>query len=171
MEQLAGKDGMIRLKARESLVAMGEPAVPLLIRALRNSTSDQLRWEAAKALGAISDPRSIPQLVKALEDRNSDVAWLAAEALHKFKKAAWPSLLRAVTNMGPDSVSLRHGVHHVLRNQKEVGFNDLLATLMTALESEAVPESAAVAAYEILKRIRVKPRAKSRTSGVKCRSI
>jgi hypothetical protein len=158
MTMLAGKDGMIRLKARETLVAMGKPAVLSLIRALQNSKVDQVRWEAAKALGAIGDARSIPQLVKALEDINSDVAWLAAEALHKFKKAAWPSLLRAVTKIGPDSASLRHGAHHVLRNQEEDGFNDLLATLMTALESDAVPESAAVAAYEILKRMRAKPR-------------
>jgi len=156
MNTLAGKNGMLRLKARESLVAIGKPAVACLAKALQKSKVDQVRWEAAKALGAIGDAKSIPQLVKALEDSNSDVAWLAAEALHKFGKAAWPSLLRAVTKMGPDSASLRHGAHHVLRNQKEDGFNDLLATLMAALESEAVPESAAVAAYDILKRMKDK---------------
>lgn len=66
MDMLASKDGMTRQKARKSLVALGKPAVSSLVRALQKSESDQLRWEAAKALGAIGDPRSIPRLVKAL---------------------------------------------------------------------------------------------------------
>jgi HEAT repeat protein len=84
MAMLASEDGMIRQKARESLVVLGRPAAPSLSRALRHSKSDQIRWEAAKALGAIRDTRSIPSLVKALSDEDSDVSWLAAEALSKF---------------------------------------------------------------------------------------
>lgn len=100
MDKLASKDGMVRQKARESLVALGKPAVASLIRALKNSTSDQVRWEGAKALGAINDARSIPTLVEALSDSNSDVTWLAAEALSKFKKAARPpsGVTRRLTN-------------------------------------------------------------------------
>jgi HEAT repeat protein len=156
MDRLASKDGMIRQKARESLVALGKPSVSSLIQALQNSPSDQVRWEAAKALGAIGDTRSIPSLVKALEDSNFDVAWLAAEALSTFKKTAWPPLLRALTKDGSHSVLLRQGIHHVLVNQKEDGFNDLLATLIKALEPSAVTESAIVAAYEIRKRMKAK---------------
>lgn len=84
MEMLANKDGLIRKKARKSLVAIGKPAVSELTRALQNSKLDQLRWEAAKTLDAIGDIRAIPSLVKALEDNDQDVAWLAAEALKKF---------------------------------------------------------------------------------------
>ena len=40
---LASKDGMIRQKARNSLVKLGKPAVPSLIKALQNSESVQLR--------------------------------------------------------------------------------------------------------------------------------
>ena len=80
MDKLSSKDGMIRQKARESLVALGKPAVSSLTDVLQNSTSDQVRWEAAKALGAIGDTSSIPSLVKALSDSNDDVVWLAAEA-------------------------------------------------------------------------------------------
>jgi HEAT repeat protein len=154
MDMLAGKDGMIRQEARESLVALGEPAVPSLIEALQDSTSDQLRWEAAKALGEIGDTRSIPPLVKALQDTDTDVAWVAADALGKFKKAAWPPLLRALMKAGPDFDLLRQGAHHAFLNQEEDGFNDLLATLMKALEPGSVTESAMLAASEILKRMR-----------------
>jgi len=55
-----------------------------------------------------------------------------------------------------DSVALRKGAHHVLVDQKEDGFNDLLATLLQALESSSAPESSAVAAHEILKKLNVK---------------
>ncbi len=156
MEMLVSKDGVIRQKAREELVALGKPAVSSLIQALQNSKLDQVRWEAAKALGGINDTRSIPPLVQALEDNNSDVAWTAADALKAFRKAAWPPLLEALIKSKAESVALRKGAHHVLVDQKEDGFNDLLSTLLKALESSSAPESSAVAANEILKRMNIK---------------
>lgn len=145
---------MIRKKARESLVAMGKPTVPSLKKALQESTSDQVRWEAAKALGAIRDARSIPPLVKALTGSDSHVTWLAAEALSQFKKTAWPPLLRALIEEGPNSGLLHRRVHHVLLNQKEDGLDDLLETLMKSLEDGALSESAMVAAYGLLERMK-----------------
>jgi HEAT repeat protein len=156
IDMLASKDGPTRQKARKTLVALGKPAVSSLNSTLQNSRLDHVRWEAAKALGAIGDTRAIPRLVKALEDKDPDVAWLASEALRKFKKAAWRPLLRALIKCGSDSGSLRQGAHHVLRNQKEVGYNDLLVTLTRALESSTVPESATVAAYDLLKGMKAK---------------
>jgi HEAT repeat protein len=153
MDMLESKDGMTREKARESLVDLGKPAVSSLIHALQGSRMDQVRWEAAKALGAINDTRSIPSLAKALDDSNPDIAWLAAEALIKFKKSAWPALLQELIKSGSDSVLLRQGAHHVLVNQKEDGFNDLLSTLIKALESSTAPESSIVAAHDLLERM------------------
>lgn len=153
MDLLASDDDNRRQKARESLVGLGKPAVPSLIHALQNSTDDHVRWEAAKALGELNDPRSISPLVKALEDSNTDVAWLAAEALHNFRKEAWPALLRELIELGSASAGFCQGVHHVLLNQKEDGFNKLLAILVKSLESGAAPGSAPVAANEILKRM------------------
>jgi hypothetical protein len=158
IEMLASKKGLNRQKARKSLIALGKPAVSSLTQVLQNSKLDQVRWEAAKTLSAISDYRAVPSLVKALEDKDEDVAWLAAEALKKLKKAAWPALLRVLIRRGADSVSLRRGAHHVLRNQKENGFNDLLKTLTKTLELESasVPESTALAAYDILTHMKTK---------------
>ena len=156
MDLLANKDAVIRQKARQSLVALGKPAVTSLNWTLRNSELDHVRWEAAKTLGAIGDIRAIPSLVRALEDSDSDVTWLAAEALRKFGKIAWPVLLSALIKSGPDSVLLRQGAHHVFRNQKEDRFTDLLETLRKALESSAAPELTPSAASDILKRLKVK---------------
>lgn len=156
IDMLASKNGAIRMKARKSLVALGKPTISSLTRILQNSKQDHVRWEAAKTLGAIGDIRSIPVLVSALEDSDQGVVWLAAEALSKFKKIAWPPLLRALVKSENDSVSLRQGAHHVLRNQKEECFNDLLAILRTALESSTASESTPFAASNILKRMKTK---------------
>jgi HEAT repeat protein len=154
METLASKEGMTRQKARRALVAIGAPAVASLAGVLKNSRMDQVRWEAAKALGDIADIRSIPVLVGALEDGNEDVAWLAAKGLEKFKMAAWPALLNELIKNGADSFLLRHGVHHVLLNQKEEGYNDLLAELKKALEINTAPELRLEAARVILKKMK-----------------
>jgi HEAT repeat protein len=156
IDMLASKNSTIRRNARKSLVALGKPAVPSLNRTLQKSKINHVRWEAAKTLGAISDARAIPSLLKALEDSDIDVIWLAAEGLRKFKKAAWSKLLRALIKSGEDSVLLRHGVHHVLKNQKEDGFNDLLKALNKALESNSAQETTTIAAYDILKRLKAK---------------
>jgi HEAT repeat protein len=156
MNMLESKDIVTREKARELLIVIGKPAVPSLIQSLQTSKLDHLRWEAAKILGSIDDKRAIPSLVKALEDDNRDVAWLAALALRNFGKTAWPQLLKMLIDGKSDSVLLRQGVHHVLRDQSEDGFDDLLANLIKALESDSVPESSAIAAYDLLERLNAK---------------
>jgi len=90
MGMLASDDRMGRQKARELLVALGKPAVNSLIQTLQHAKVVHVRWEGAKALGAVSDIRSIEPLINALSDSDTDVAWLAAEALVSFGIAAWP---------------------------------------------------------------------------------
>jgi HEAT repeat protein len=151
---LESPDDKVRRDARTSLVAMRKQAVSPLSSVLENSKVYKARWEAAKALGAIGDAKAIPSLIKALDDPESDVAWLAAEALEKFKKAAWPELMHALVKRGSDSVLLRHGAHHILRQQKAAGFNFLLDELRKALESDTVPENIPIAAYHILEKMK-----------------
>ena len=156
MKRLESTDGLVRQKARRALVEIGDSAVIPLSETLMHSKLDQTRWAAAKALGEIIDTKSLPALVNALEDTNTDVAWLAGMALKKFEKVAWKILLQQLVENGVDSVRLRNGARHVFSGQKEEGFNDLLEELMTALEDTALPESGAIVATEILKRMRRK---------------
>lgn len=151
---LENEDDKVRTKARKALVTIGKQAVSPLSLVLENSKIYKARWEAAKALSEIGDLKSIPTLVKALEDPESDVAWLAAKTLEKFKKAAWPKLMHALVERGPESVLLQRGAHHILRKQKVEGFNDLLDILRTALETGSVPESISPAAYDIIERMK-----------------
>jgi HEAT repeat protein len=156
MDMLASEDGLTRKKARELLADLGKPAVLSLTYVLRNSKIDQLRWEAAKTLGSIDDTRAIPALIKALEDKDQDVAWLASVALKKFKQAAWPQLLSVLIKSKSDSALLRRGAHHILQDQNADGFNELLTTLTKALEPGMAPESTAIAAYNILSQMKGK---------------
>ena len=156
VNKLESEDEKVRIRARKSLVTIGKQAVLPLSQVLENSKIHKARLEAAKALNEISDLKSIPTLVRALEDTESDVAWLAAKTLEKFRKAAWPVLLRALAEHGSKSVSLQHGAHHILRKQKVEGYNDLLDILRTSLESGAVPESISPAAYNLLERTKNK---------------
>ena len=151
---LESEDEKVRIRSRKSFVTIGKQAVSPLSLVLENSKIHKARLEAAKALNEIGDLKSIPTLVKALEDPESDVAWLAAKTLEKFRKAAWPVLLRALVDHGSKSVSLQHGAHHILRKQKVEGYNDLLDILRTSLESGSVPESISPAAYNILERMK-----------------
>ena len=151
---LESEDEKVRTKARKSLVTIGKQAVSALLLVLENSKIYKARWEAAKALSEIGDLKSIPTLVKALEDPESDVAWLAAKTLEKFRKAAWPILMRALVEHGSESVLLQRGAHHILRKQKVEGYNDLLDVLRTALETGSVPETVSPAAYNVLQRMK-----------------
>jgi len=80
MDALRSTSGVRRQTARCELVAIGSPAVPFLVGALLDG-DNRVRWEAAKALGTIADPRSGPGLVRALRDDRIEVQWLAAEGL------------------------------------------------------------------------------------------
>lgn len=83
LTQLNSNEGIARQRARERLVKLGASAVPCLIEMLTDPR-DHLRWEAAKALSEIGDPKAAPALVQALEDDYCGVRWLAAEALIKL---------------------------------------------------------------------------------------
>jgi HEAT repeat protein len=80
LSDLGTGDGLARKRARETLVLVGDPAVPELA-ALLQSDDKQLRWEAAKGLAAIHDPGCVDTFVLLLDDPSSDLRWLAASGL------------------------------------------------------------------------------------------
>jgi hypothetical protein len=90
-------------------------------------------------------------------DSDIDVGWLAAAALKTFKEAAWPPLLRALVNDETDSLLLRKGAHRVFVHEKEQGANDLLATLVQALEPYGAPAPVKTAASQLLARLTAAP--------------
>jgi len=129
---LASNDGLLRVKARRSLVAIGGQAAGPLVEAL-TASNQWVRWEAAKALGQIGDPAAAQALVGALEDKMFDVRWLAAEGLIIIGRDSLSPLLQALLE-NSDSVWLREGAHHVLHDLAQQGFADILQPVLVALE-------------------------------------
>jgi HEAT repeat protein len=132
MEDLSGKDGIKRNKARIALVEIGAPSVEPLVNALKDK-SQTVRWESAKALGQIMDPRSIDALVKALQDRLFDVRWLAAEALIAIGNKSVRPVLQAIVDY-PDSEYIREGAHHIFHDLRGGQYGDILQPVITSME-------------------------------------
>jgi HEAT repeat protein len=149
---LASKEAVVAHYARQTLVAIGRPAVPHLAEALGHH-SDRVRWEAAYALCEIGDPAAAPALVKALEDRDFGVRWLAANGLIALGLEGMVPLLQALTERG-DLILLREGARHVFHVMAHRGFRDQLAPVLAALEDIASEAQAPLAARAVLDTLR-----------------
>jgi len=149
---LAGKDGITRSKARAALVDIGRPAVTALVSALKDR-NQTMRWESAKALGQIMDPKSIDALVTALQDRLFDVRWLAAEALISIgDKSVKPILQTIIDN--PESEEVREGAHHVLHDLPASRYRDILKPVIASMEDVTFTLDIPLEAKKALKAIR-----------------
>ena len=146
--ELGCSDGGERLRAREKLVEVGKPAVLALIGALK-SPSEKTRWEAAKALGEIRDPRAASALVDSLEDAEAAVRWLAAKALIALGRRGLVAVLHGVERC-VDNLWLKDGVIHVLHTLVRDGIAPEAAPVLEALEDIAPRIEAPVAAYHAL---------------------
>ena len=129
---LASKDGVVRVMARQQLVAYKKRSVAPLIRTL-SYKNDWVRWEAAKALSQIGNPESIQALLEALSDKKFEVRWLAAEGLIQIGRKAIVPLLEALVKHS-DSYWLREGIHHVLHDINRGQNRKVLQPVLVALE-------------------------------------
>jgi hypothetical protein len=129
---LSSSDDLTRVKARKELVTIGKPAFPLLAEALK-SPNELVRWEAVKALGEIGDPETAPALVKALEDGEFEIRWLAAKGLVGMNVKGLKPLFQALIQHA-DSAFLREGAHHVLHDLAKGELRPYLAPVLIALE-------------------------------------
>jgi HEAT repeat protein len=159
ISELRTHDWRRREGARWALVALKEAATAALVDTLEDRDW-HARWEAAKALGEIADPKAGPALVEALKDRRFAVRWLAAEGLIALRADCLRPLLRSLAR-NADSLWLRGGAHHILRDLSEGHLSreltDIVKPVLAALEhpepSLEVPVAAS-AALEALPRTR-----------------
>jgi hypothetical protein len=138
ISDLSSSNDFIRLKARRELLEAGKPAYASLLQALKHRNC-LVRWEVVNILGATGDPELAPALVGALEDREFEVRWVAAEALTRIMgKGGLKTLFQALIEHA-DSAFLREGAHHVFHKLSQGDLNGELRVLLTpiliALES------------------------------------
>ena len=140
-----------RIRARKHLVEIGVPAVPQLIQAL-GSEEELVRFEAAKVLGEVRDPRMISALVEALYDPSAGVRWLVAEALGAQGPAAVIPILAAVQH-DSQSNAFCDAAHHALHELACGDLQEPLAPVLDALGSLDSGVRAPIAAGEALKKL------------------
>jgi HEAT repeat protein len=80
---LADRDGLTASLAAGALVALGEPATPMLVKILQDAPQ-AARLQAVRALAYIQDPRSIPVLFKALDEDSALIEYWASEGLERM---------------------------------------------------------------------------------------
>ena len=113
-----------------------------------------MRWEAAKALCGIADPLAAPALVNALDDRDGDVRWLAAEGLAALGREGLQPLLAALLQRA-ESGWFCDGAHHVCRTLiKRKRLGPILRPVLAALKESEPGVAAPPAAYAALSRLR-----------------
>ena len=149
ISDLSTKDGLVRMRARQALVTIGEIASAALADALKGKNEGQ-RWEAAKALGQIGDPAAVGALVRTLEDEIFDVRWLAAEGLITIGKPALVPLLHMLIEHS-DSVRLHEGAYHVLHDLHEKNLQVTLQPVLNALGGDEASLEVPFAAEAALK--------------------
>ena len=95
---------MVRLGARQALVAMGEQALDVLVEALANR-KELVRWEAAKALDEINadlrhhaNPTTVNALIGDLASEDGVVRVRARRLLVTIGEQALPPLTEALAN-------------------------------------------------------------------------
>ena len=145
-----------KLAARSTLVRMGKTIVPQLHRLL-GSENGLLRSEAAKIVELIADRRSIPLLIKLLDDEEFEIRWIAAEGLIKIGRRSILPLLQSIRD-GKGSFFSNKGAHHVLLGLLNENEKDKLKPLLLSLDNfqglgEIAPTEASKALKTISKRI------------------
>ena len=110
-EDLKSNDPQVRQSAIESLVELGEPAVPALIGVLKHEDVGVLS-AAARALGQIGTPEAIkaaegvvPAMIQLMQDKNQGWSVRVADALGNMGEGAVdavPALIQALQDENPD---------------------------------------------------------------------
>ncbi len=150
---LESDDPTVRTKTREALGVMGKPAVPSVIQLLSHP-KPRVRWEAAKTLCDIADPLAASAMTNAMDDRDSDVRWLAAEGLAALGRDGLRPLLAALIERAQSSWFCEGAYHVCYDLAKREDFSSLLRPLLTVLKEAEPAVAVPPAAYAALSRLR-----------------
>ena len=134
VRDLSSNNYLLRKKAREQLVEIGEPSLNSLIE-LTDNKDETIRWEAILTIVQIGSLETLDILMKALEDDEFSIRWLAAEGLVNLGIFALVPLLQKLRNK-PDSTFIRRGAHHVLRELRKKGLFKDNYELLESLTNE-----------------------------------
>jgi hypothetical protein len=152
MRAFFSDNGSARREARQSFVAIGSPAVPSSIEALKQK-NDNVRREAVRALSEIGGAEVAPALIKTLEDEEFDIRWLATEGIIGLGVNGLKPLVQALIDHG-DSPLLLEGAHHVIDYMAKGGLRKYLGPVLGSLEGVGTAVKAPNAAFHALEMLK-----------------
>ena len=101
INKLSYDDPLVMNEARDEIIEIGSPAVPVLIRTLEKAKPD-IRYLICEILGEIRDSRSLEVLLKLLQDKDEHTASIASAAARGLRKFAdtsvIPDLMKVITS-------------------------------------------------------------------------
>jgi HEAT repeat protein len=135
LSELETPSSIERRRARVALIEMGTDAIGMLAMAA-SSPHQQVKLEAIKALEVIGGIEAGRVLVRALNDNDFKIRWLAAEALTQMGHSGLKPVLEALIQ--DDGLSwVRQGARYVLHFYKGE-LSRPLEQLLSALDDEGV---------------------------------
>lgn len=153
LAELASENCVTRERARKALVAEGGNDVVDALAQELSGTTRQRRWEAVVALSGIASPLCALSLVRAMDDEDTDIAWIAAEGIAKLGEAGFIAVLSRLTHHS--SIRFCRLAHHSLKVLRGAAKHPAeVKHVMTALKSLEPTLAAPVAAYEALQSLR-----------------
>ena len=119
INDLFSKNYLLRRKAREDLLELGEPGINHLTELAKNEDESK-RWEAIKLIQQIGNDETINVLLTALEDDEFSIRWLASEGVINMGKHGIIPLLETIIQK-PSSTYLKRSAHHILKELRRTG--------------------------------------------------
>jgi HEAT repeat protein len=147
LKALESENGIIHREARRALQNLGRLAEPVWVQAL-NHPDSRIRWEAARGLGEIGDPKAAIVLAEGLFDENYAVRWASGDVLARLGERAVPSILSILSNKSLNEPS-RQAVYHALHGISSHRVQERIKPLLDALHSP----SASITAPSIAQRM------------------
>lgn len=83
LKTLGDPDSMVARLAANALIAIGRPAVPLILEAFETSP-DQVRMEIARILALVGDTRAVSAFFRALDDESALIRHWVDEGLERM---------------------------------------------------------------------------------------
>jgi HEAT repeat protein len=114
---------------------IGKSIVPLLHEIICTETG-HVRLEALKVVKYIADKRSIPMLIYLLDDEESRIRWIAAEALVNIGRSSILPLLKSIRDR-KNPTYLYRGAHHVLKSLLYADEREKIKPLLHSLDNHS----------------------------------
>lgn len=133
--------GKLHREARRALQSLGTLAEPVWLAAL-NHPDTHIRWEAARGLGEIGDPRAALILAEGLLDESYAVRWASGDVLAQLGECAVPAILVVLRHQALSETSRQaasHTLHGITSPRVQKRIRPLLEVLNSGGDSDKVP--------------------------------